>query len=84
MKASKKYRVAYSFSGGGNIIVESTSMAAAVDQAREVLKQIVPQLRPDSARVYKSQVEIIPNESQETHSRLSFNTINGSMEELLD
>lgn len=84
MKALKKYRLAYEFHGGGNIIVESTSAEKAWIQAREILSQIVPKLRPYSAKVYKSGTEIIPNDSTETTSRTTRYTVGGKKFESLD
>ena len=67
-KAIKKYRVRYAFEGGGNLIVTGTSKEEAQTKATELLLDIVPILRPYSAKTY-SNPDIIPNELNEDHTR---------------
>lgn len=71
-KPIKKYRVGYSFQGNGSIIVTGTSMKVAENEARKILKDLVPILRPESAKVYGSLIDIIPDDSPEEHSRTIF------------
>lgn len=51
-KLTKKYWVRYSFIGGGTLVVESTSKGEAQKKAVELLKVIVPILRPATAQKY--------------------------------
>ncbi len=63
-KAIKKYRVRYGFEGGGAIVVHGTSKEDAQRNATAVLRDLVPILRPYSAKTY-TDAEILPNDTTE-------------------
>lgn len=67
-KAIKKYRVRYAFEGSWTIVVNGTSKEEAQIEATKLLLDLVPILRPYTAKTY-SNPDIIPNDSDEDHTR---------------